>query len=105
MARSRREITLDELWTELFEGEEPYDRLWWEISSEERAELDRVRHTNFAQPESEQLQEFISRENHLDWNGEQTSWWATYTFAPPIIVFIVGTSLVWALRGFRRSPP
>jgi hypothetical protein len=40
-----------------------------------------------------------------DWNyGERASWWATYTFAPPIVVLIVGISLLWTLRGFRQTP-
>jgi hypothetical protein len=39
-----------------------------------------------SQPESEQLQEFNTLEGRLDWNGERASWWAAYTFAPPIVV-------------------
>ena len=66
-------------------------------------ELDRVLRTEFTQPQSYQLQEFITLERDLDWNGEQTSWWAAYMFAPPIAVLIVGASLLWALRGFRQT--
>jgi hypothetical protein len=54
-------------------------------------------------PESEQLHEFRSLEEHLDWHGERVGEWAAYMFAPPFAVLIVGSSLLWALRGFRRT--
>jgi hypothetical protein len=67
-------------------------------------EAERVIRTEFARPESEQLQEFTTLEGRLDWNGERASWWAAYAFAPPIAVLIIGASLLWALRGFRQTP-
>jgi hypothetical protein len=100
----RRSLEDEDLWEIPFHGEQPYGRHWWETSPEERAEVDRVRGTKFEQPESEQLQEFTTLEGRLDWNWEVTGWWVTYTFAPPIIVLILGASLFWALRGFRHSP-
>jgi hypothetical protein len=81
-----------------------YGRDQWEITNEELDETDRVIRTEFPQPESEQLQEFTTLEGRLDWNGERASWWAAYTFAPPIAVLIIGASVLWAFRGFRQTP-
>jgi hypothetical protein len=96
-----KDLTLLELKT--FDGFE-YDRPSQDITQEELEEVDKVLRTEFPQPESDQLQEFTTLEGRLDWNGERASWWAAYTFAPPIAVLIVGASLLWALRGFRRTP-
>jgi hypothetical protein len=82
-----------------------YGRDEWIITKEELDEAERVIRTEFAQPESEQLQEFTTLEGRLGWNGERASWWAAYTFAPPIAVLIIGASLLWAVRGFRQTRP
>jgi hypothetical protein len=97
VAPGPHQLTADEmerLWTWNYGS--IYGRNWNEVSKEEADEVKKVFDTELAQPGSEQLQKFLTLERSVEWNKEQVSWWATYTFAPPIIVFIVGTSLMWA---------
>jgi hypothetical protein len=51
-----------------------YGRDKWIITKEELDEAKRVIRTEFAQPESEQLQKFTTLEGRLGWNGEPASW-------------------------------
>jgi hypothetical protein len=95
--------TLDELGALFLNKVDHYGRDDWEITKQELDEADKVLRTDFPQPESEQLREFTTLEGSLDWNRERISWWAAYTFAPPIVVLIVGASILWALRGFRQT--
>lgn len=96
--------TLDELEALFLNNGYHYGRDKWVITKEELDEANKVLRTQYPQPESEQFQDFTTLEGRLDWNREHISWWAAYTFAPPIAVLLVGVSLLWALRGFRETP-
>jgi hypothetical protein len=89
----------DAAWAEI---DARYDGRPHALTSDELQEvLDRI--TSTARPESEQLQKFTTLERDLSWDGEHACWWAACTFVPPIAVLIVGSSLLWALRGFRQT--
>jgi hypothetical protein len=63
--------------------------------------------TDFAQlgsPQLQELQEFTSLEALLDEYEIETERWLAYTFGPPVILLIVGASLLWAVRGFAGTP-
>jgi hypothetical protein len=82
-----------------------------EMSHDELNELEKVAHAwrervltppgeVSVYPESPQLYEFRKLEAERDDNERAIEWWAAYTFGPPVILLVVGASLVWALRGF-----
>jgi hypothetical protein len=52
---------------------------------------------------SEQLDEFIGLEACLISNREQIGRWIATALVPPAVLFIIGASLLWALRGFRQT--
>jgi hypothetical protein len=66
-------------------------------------ELEKVARTEFIEPESKSLQEFETLERQYDWNAVQSEWWGAYTFGLPIMAFVVGPGLLWALRGFSST--
>jgi hypothetical protein len=72
-------------------------------SDQELDEVGRALKTDFAQPGSPQLQEFTRLEATRDWHESETEWWLAYTFGPPVILLIVGASLLWAARGFAGT--
>jgi hypothetical protein len=81
-----------------------YQRKACEISDTELDDLEKVLyHTTFMQPESKSLERFALLENRQDFDGSLIRGWVSYTLLPPLIIFVVGASVLWALRSFRTS--
>jgi len=65
-------------------------------------ELERIAETPVADdPAAARLR---SLETDLSWSETRLSRSASYALLPPALVFILGASLLWALRGFARTP-
>jgi hypothetical protein len=72
------------------------------VTKEGSKEVEGVLKTEYGPGGSPQLTEFNRLEAELDGNEREIEWWAAYMLAPPMILLIVGASLLWALRGFGQ---